>query len=210
MLTERFVTRHIGPRDSEIGEMLKAVGVKTLDELIDQTVPKGIRMDKPLNLPEPLSEQEYLAKIKGIASQNKIFSSFIGMGYYRTHTPSVILRNIFENPGWYTSYTPYQAEISQGRLEALLNFQTMVMDLTGMEMANASLLDEATAAAEAMLMMQSLRSRKAIKEGHNILFVDSDIFLDHVITDKNVKIINKREIIGNDERLAYVVKDGVV
>ncbi|MDD2195929.1 MAG: aminomethyl-transferring glycine dehydrogenase [Bacteroidales bacterium] len=186
MLTERFVTRHIGPRDSEIGEMLKAVGVKTLDELIDQTVPKGIRMDKPLNLPEPLSEQEYLAKIKGIASQNKIFSSFIGMGYYRTHTPSVILRNIFENPGWYTSYTPYQAEISQGRLEALLNFQTMVMDLTGMEMANASLLDEATAAAEAMLMMQSLRSRKAIKEGHNILFVDSDIF------PQNLEVIQTR------------------
>lgn len=186
MLTERFVTRHIGPRDSEIGEMLKAVGVKTLDELIDQTVPKGIRMDKPLNLPEPLSEQEYLAKIKGIASKNKVFSSFIGMGYYRTHTPSVILRNIFENPGWYTSYTPYQAEISQGRLEALINFQTVVMDLTGMEMANASLLDESTAAAEAMLMMQSLRSRKAVEEGHNILFVDSDIF------PQNLEVIETR------------------
>ncbi|HZJ73662.1 MAG TPA: aminomethyl-transferring glycine dehydrogenase [Perlabentimonas sp.] len=176
MSTERFVTRHVGPRDSEIDEMLKAVGVKTLDELIDQTVPKGIRMAGPLNLPAPLTEQEYLAKIKGFASQNKIFSSFIGMGYYGTHTPSVILRNIFENPGWYTSYTPYQAEISQGRLEALLNFQTAVMDLTGMEMANASLLDEATAAAEAMLMMHSLRSRKAVKEGRNILFVDSDVF----------------------------------
>ena len=176
MSTERFVTRHVGPRDSEIDEMLKAVGVKTLDELIDQTVPKGIRMAGPLNLPAPLTEQEYLAKIKGLASQNKIFSSFIGMGYYGTHTPSVILRNIFENPGWYTSYTPYQAEISQGRLEALINFQTAVMDLTGMEMANASLLDEATAAAEAMLMMHSLRSRKAVKEGRNILFVDSDVF----------------------------------
>ncbi|MDD4385076.1 MAG: aminomethyl-transferring glycine dehydrogenase [Bacteroidales bacterium] len=176
MSTERFDTRHIGPRDSEIDEMLKAVGVKTLDELIDQTVPKGIRLNGLLNLPAALSEHEYLAKIKGLASKNQIFSSFIGMGYYRTHTPSVILRNIFENPGWYTSYTPYQAEISQGRLEALLNFQTMVMDLTGMEMANASLLDEATAASEAMLMMHSLRSRQAVKEGRNLLFVDSDTF----------------------------------
>ena len=176
MSTERFVTRHIGPRDSEISEMLKVVGVKTLDELIDQTVPKGIRLKGLMNLPATLSEQEYLAKIKGIASKNQMFKSFIGMGYYGTHTPSVILRNIFENPGWYTSYTPYQAEISQGRLEALLNFQTMVMDLTGMEMANASLLDEATAAAEAMLMMHSLRSRQAVKEGHNIIFIDSDVF----------------------------------
>lgn len=186
MSTERFVTRHIGPRDSEIDEMLKVVGVKTLDELIDQTVPKGIRMDKPLNLPTPLSEQEYLAKIKGIASKNKVYRSFIGMGYYGTHTPSVILRNIFENPGWYTSYTPYQAEISQGRLEALLNFQTVVMDLTGMEIANASLLDESTAAAEAMLMMHSLRSRQAVKEERNILFIDSDVF------PQNLEVIGTR------------------
>ena len=176
MSTERFVSRHIGPRDSEINEMLKVVGVKSIDELIDQTVPKGIRMDKPLNLPAALTEQQYLAKIKGIASKNKVFRSFIGMGYYSTHTPSVILRNIFENPGWYTSYTPYQAEISQGRLEALLNFQTMVMDLTGMEIANASLLDESTAAAEAMHMMHGLRSRQAVNEGRNVLFVDSDVF----------------------------------
>lgn len=176
MSTERFVSRHIGPRDSEIDDMLKAVGVKSIDELIDQTVPKGIRMEKPLNLPEPLSESEYLVKIKSLASKNKLFRTFIGMGYYGTHTPSVILRNIFENPGWYTSYTPYQAEISQGRLEALLNFQTMVMDLTKMEIANASLLDESTAAAEAMLMMHSLRPRQAVKEGHNVIFVDSDVF----------------------------------
>lgn len=176
MSTERFVSRHIGPRESEIDDMLKAVGVKSIDELIDQTVPKGIRMEKPLNLPEPLSESEYLVKIKSLASKNKLFRTFIGMGYYGTHTPSVILRNIFENPGWYTSYTPYQAEISQGRLEALLNFQTMVMDLTKMEIANASLLDESTAAAEAMLMMHSLRPRQAVKEGHNVIFVDSDVF----------------------------------
>lgn len=186
MSTERFVNRHIGPRDSEIAEMLKAVGVKSVDELIEQTVPKGIHMDKPLNLPAPLTEQEYLGKIKSIASKNKLFRTFIGMGYYGTHTPSVILRNIFENPGWYTSYTPYQAEISQGRLEALLNFQTMVMDLTGMEIANASLLDESTAAAEAMLMMHSLRSRQAVKEERNVVFVDSDIF------PQNLEVIETR------------------
>jgi len=186
MSTERFVSRHIGPRDSEIDEMLKAVGVKSIDELIDQTVPKGIRMEKPLNLPEPLSESEYLGKIKSPASKNKLFRTFIGMGYYGTHTPSVILRNIFENPGWYTSYTPYQAEISQGRLEALLNFQTMVMDLTKMEIANASLLDESTAAAEAMLMMHSLRPRQAVKEGHNVIFVDSDVF------PQNLEVIETR------------------
>ena len=186
MSTERFVNRHIGPRDSEIAEMLKAVGAKSVDELIEQTVPKGIHMDKPLNLPAPLTEQEYLGKIKSIASKNKLFRTFIGMGYYGTHTPSVILRNIFENPGWYTSYTPYQAEISQGRLEALLNFQTMVMDLTGMEIANASLLDESTAAAEAMLMMHSLRSRQAVKEERNVVFVDSDIF------PQNLEVIETR------------------
>ena len=186
MSTERFVSRHIGPRDCEIDEMLKAVGVKTIDELIDQTVPKGIRMEKALNLPEPLSESEYLGKIKSLASKNKVFRTFIGMGYYGTHTPSVILRNVFENPGWYTSYTPYQAEISQGRLEALLNFQTMVMDLTKMEIANASLLDESTAAAEAMLMMHSLRPRQAVKEGRNVIFVDSDVF------PQNLEVVETR------------------
>ena len=186
MSTERFVTRHVGPRDSEIDEMVKVVGVKSLDELIDQTVPKSIRMEKPLNLPNPLTEQQYLSKIKGLAAKNKVFRSFIGMGYYGTHTPSVILRNIFENPGWYTSYTPYQAEISQGRLEALLNFQTVGMDLTGMQIANASLLDEATAAAEAMIMMFNLRSRQAVKEERNVLFVDSDIF------PQNLEVIETR------------------
>jgi glycine dehydrogenase len=176
MATDRFVSRHIGPRDHELKEMLDIVGVKSLDELINQTVPQSIRLSKPLNLPEPLTEHEYLAKAKQLAGKNKIFRSFIGMGYYGTFTPSVILRNIFENPGWYTSYTPYQAEISQGRLEALLNFQTMVMDLTGMEIANASLLDEATAAAEAVIMMYNLRSRQAVKEERDVVFIDSDIF----------------------------------
>lgn len=185
MLTDTFVSRHNGPRDHELDEMLKTIGVSSLDELIDQTVPRNIRLRKPLNLPAPLSEHEYLAKIKALAGKNKIYKTYIGMGYYGTVTPSVILRNIFENPSWYTSYTPYQAEISQGRLEALLNFQTVVIDLTGMQIANASLLDEATAAAEAMIMMFNLRSRDAVKAGKNVIFVDQDIFpqtLDVIIT----------------------------
>jgi len=185
MLTDTFVSRHNGPRDHELDEMLKTIGVSSLDELIDQTVPRNIRLRKPLNLPAPLSEHEYLGKIKALAGKNKIYKTYIGMGYYGTVTPSVILRNIFENPSWYTSYTPYQAEISQGRLEALLNFQTVVIDLTGMQIANASLLDEATAAAEAMIMMFNLRSRDAVKAGKNVVFVDQDIFpqtLDVIIT----------------------------
>lgn len=186
MKSECFVNRHIGPRESELPEMLKAVGVKSLDELIDQTVPRDIRMKGMLNLPEPLTEHEYLNKIRGMAAKNKLYRSFIGMGYYNTHTPSVILRNILENPSWYTSYTPYQAEISQGRLEALLNFQTVVMDLTGMEIANASLLDESTAAAEAMIMMFNLRSRQAVKEERNVVFVDSDVF------PQNLEVIETR------------------
>ncbi len=185
MATDSFVSRHNGPRESEIAYMLKQIGVSSIEELIDQTVPKPIRLPKPIAISEGISEYEFYKKIKAIAAKNKIYRSFIGMGYYGTATPAVILRNIFENPSWYTSYTPYQAEISQGRLEALINFQTMVMDLTGMEIANCSLLDEATAAAEAMLMMHGLRSRAAVKEGKNTLFVDENIFpqtLDVILT----------------------------
>ena len=188
MYTDKFISRHNGPRDHEIAEMLKVIGVSSIDELIDQTVPSNIRLKKPLNLPVAMSEYEYLTHIRKVAAKNKLYKSFIGMGYYGTITPSVILRNIFENPGWYTSYTPYQAEISQGRLEALLNFQTMVIELTGMQIANASLLDEATAAAEAMIMMYNLRSREAVKAGKNVLFVDHDIFpqtLDVIKTRSN-------------------------
>jgi len=188
MYTDKFISRHNGPRDHEIAEMLKAIGVSSIDELIDQTVPSNIRLKKPLNLPVAMSEYEYLTHIRKVAAKNKLYKSFIGMGYYGTITPSVILRNIFENPGWYTSYTPYQAEISQGRLEALLNYQTMVIELTGMQIANASLLDEATAAAEAMIMMHNLRSREAVKAGKNVLFVDHDIFpqtLDVIKTRSN-------------------------
>ncbi|CAM9243064.1 unnamed protein product [Sphacelaria rigidula] len=149
---DTFARRHIGPSDADVEVMMKDVGVKSLDDLVDRTVPHSIRLEKPLDLEEALSESEALAKLRAIADKNKVMKNFIGMGYYETTTPPVILRNMLENPGWYTAYTPYQAEISQGRLQSLLNFQTMVAELTGMDMSNASLLDEATAAAEAMSM----------------------------------------------------------
>ena len=147
-----FANRHIGPHDSAIDKMLVAVEVDSLDQLISETVPESIAFDGLLNLPAARSEVEALAELRELADQNVVMRSMIGQGYYDTHTPTVILRNVLEDPGWYTAYTPYQAEIAQGRLEALLNFQTMVADLTGMELSNASLLDEATAAAEAMTM----------------------------------------------------------
>ncbi|WP_375447435.1 aminomethyl-transferring glycine dehydrogenase [uncultured Fibrella sp.] len=155
--TDRFEDRHNGQFDQDFSQMLEAVGVDTVDELIEQTVPANIRLPRPLDLPAPKGEHEFLSDFKKLAQQNKVFTSYIGQGYYDTLTPNVILRNILENPAWYTAYTPYQAEIAQGRLEALLNFQTVVCDLTGMPIANASLLDEATAAAEAMTMLHSLR-----------------------------------------------------
>ena len=176
MSIEKFHTRHIGLREHELEKMLNTIGVSSLEELMEQTVPQAIRLKKPLQLAEGISEYEYYIKVKEIASKNKIFKNFIGMGYYDTVLPAVIMRNVLENPSWYTSYTPYQAEISQGRLEALLNFQTMVMDLTGMELANASLLDEATAAAEAMLMMFNARPRAMAKSGANVILVDKNIF----------------------------------
>jgi len=176
MATDKFIYRHNGPRETEIPAMLKKIGVSSLDELIGQTIPASIRLKKSLNLSPALTERKYFRRILEIASKNKVFDSYIGLGYYDTITPAVILRNIVENPSWYTSYTPYQAEISQGRLEALLNFQTMVCDLTGMELANASLLDEGTAAAEAMIMMFNTRSKNAVKEGKNVFFIDENIF----------------------------------
>ncbi len=176
MNTKSFASRHIGPDQKEINQMLKKIGVKSVDELIDQTIPQAIRLKKPLAIGKGLSEHEYLKQLKKIAAKNKVYTSYIGLGYYNTNVPPVIQRNILENPGWYTAYTPYQAEIAQGRLEALLNFQTMVMDLTGMEIANASLLDEATAAAEAMAMFFSNRSRDAVKRNANKFFVDAESF----------------------------------
>jgi glycine dehydrogenase len=161
---EDFQNRHIAPNEADTAEMLQTVGVNSIDELIEQTVPTAIRLKQPLNLSAAKSETEYLGALKQTSLLNKVFKSFIGQGYYDTITPGVILRNVFENPGWYTQYTPYQAEIAQGRLQALLNFQTMVIDLTGMEIANASLLDEGTAAAEAMFMQYSLRKNQAAKK----------------------------------------------
>ena len=168
--------RHIGIRKSDIPEMLKRIGVNSLEELINKTIPSQIRLKEPLKLDEPLSESEFLCHINAMAEKNKIFKSYIGTGWYDSITPAVIQRNVFENPAWYTSYTPYQAEISQGRLEALMIFQTVVSDLTGMPLANSSLLDEATAAAEAATMMYSLRSRQQQKDNANTLFVDSEVF----------------------------------
>ncbi|HET7732369.1 MAG TPA: glycine dehydrogenase (aminomethyl-transferring), partial [Paludibacter sp.] len=168
--------RHIGVSEQDEVFMLQTIGVKSLDELIDQTIPASIRLEGAIELPEPLTERQYAEHIAEIASKNKLFTSYIGQGWYDTCTPAVIQRNIFENPSWYTSYTPYQAEISQGRLEALLNFQTAVSDFTGMPLANASLLDEATAAAEAATMMLNLRSREQVKNEANVLFVDQSTF----------------------------------
>ncbi len=176
MKIEHFKTRHIGIKPEDLEKMLQTIGVESLDQLIDETIPADIRLKKPLSLPIALSEFEYANEINRIASANRIFTSYIGMGWYNNITPAPIFRNVFENPVWYTSYTPYQAEISQGRLEALINFQTMVSELTGLPLANSSLLDEATAAAEAASMMYGLRSRSLVKEGAETLFVDKNIF----------------------------------
>ena len=186
MSSDSFAIRHIGPRGSELPGMLRTIGVKSLDELIDRTVPDSIRLRQPLNLPKAMTEYEYLAHIRKLGSKNKIFRSFIGQGYYGVAPLSVIIRNVLENPSWYTSYTPYQAEISQGRLEALLNFQTMVIEMTGMQIANASLLDESTASAEAMIMMFNARPRAAVKAGANKFFVDEDVF------PQNIAVIETR------------------
>lgn len=205
MIRETFTSRHIGPSDSERAEMLNTIGVSSLEDLIDKTIPAAIRLDKNIELSEPTSEYEYLNNLRKIAAKNKTFKSFIGMGYYGTITPPVIQRNILENPGWYTAYTPYQAEISQGRLEALLNYQTMVSDLTGMELANASLLDEATAAAEAMAMF--FNTRKGAKKKTALqFFVDNKVFpqtlavLQTRAEPLNIEIVtgNWNEFEGND------------
>lgn len=173
---EQFKSRHIGINESDKQKMLESIGLNTMEELISQTIPSNIRLTKQLSLPKALSEHEYSKVIADIASKNEVFASYIGMGWYDTITPAAVYRNVFENPVWYTSYTPYQAEISQGRLEALLNFQTIVSDLTALPLANSSLLDEATAAAEAATMMYGLRSRDQVKSGVEVLFVDENIF----------------------------------
>lgn len=171
MTTDSFAYRHIGPREHEVEEMLKAVGVNSIEELIDETIPKNIRLKEELNLAPAYSENEFITKIRNLGRKNSVFKTYIGMGYHPTIMPGVVQRNILENPGWYTAYTPYQAEIAQGRLEALLNFQTVICDLTGLPIANASLLDESTAAAEAMSMFFAGRSRAKQKAGANKFFV---------------------------------------
>ncbi len=176
MDTTKFVNRHVGIAAEDLPAMLKAIGVHSLDELIDQTIPSNIRLKHDINLPEPMTEREFAEHINELASKNEVFTSYIGMGWYDTICPAPIQRNVFENPVWYTSYTPYQAEVSQGRLEALINFQTVICDLTGLPLTNCSLLDEATAAAEAMTMFHGARSRAQVKAGANTLFVDNQVF----------------------------------
>jgi len=181
MNTSSFALRHIGPRRSDLPEMLSTIGVDSMEQLIFETIPNDIRLEKDLVLDTALSEQEYLEHVNELASKNKVFKSFIGLGYHASNTPAVIQRNILENPGWYTAYTPYQAEIAQGRLEALLNFQTLVTDLTGMELANASLLDESTAAAEAMSLLFAVRER-AQKKNNVVKFFVSDEILPQTLS----------------------------
>jgi glycine dehydrogenase len=173
---DAFQSRHIGPDDDDRDGMLHAIGVHTIDDLVDQTIPRDIRLTTPLNLPPADTEAGYLRRLRSVASKNRLTRSYIGMGYYDCVTPAVIQRNVFENPGWYTPYTPYQAEIAQGRLESLLNFQTMVSDLTGMEIATASLLDEATAAAEAMAMFHRINTKKAPAGQPSVFLVSQHTF----------------------------------
>ena len=175
MRTDAFALRHLGPRETDLNHMFKTIGVDSLDQLIFETIPDDIRLKNDLNLEAPMTEYEYLNHIQELGKKNKVFKSYIGLGYHPAIVPAVIQRNIFENPGWYTAYTPYQAEIAQGRLEAILNFQTTVMELTGMEIANASLLDEGTAAAEAMALLLDVRSRDQKKNNVNKFFVSEEI-----------------------------------
>ena len=209
---DKFTNRHIGPDENQIREMLEVTGASSLDELINETIPSQIKLTEKLNLTEAVSEFKFLQNLKEIADKNKIFKSYIGMGYNPSITPQVILRNILENPGWYTQYTPYQAEISQGRLEALLNFQTMVTDLTAMDISNASLLDEGTSAAEAMLMFYHLRSGN--KKNANTIFVSEECFPQTIEVIKtratpleiNVQVGNHKNIELTDDIFAVLVQ----
>ena len=219
MFKEKFTQRHIGPNAIELDIILKTIGVESVEELLNQTIPDNIRLKKDLNIPEGISEMEFLKEIKKLSSLNKNFKTYIGLGYHDTFTPSVIQRNILENPGWYTAYTPYQPEIAQGRLEALLNFQTMICDLTKMELANASLLDEGTAAAEAMIMMFNNRSKQQKSSNKKKFFVDSNILpqtlsvlntrsnpLDIEIISGDIKSISQNDFFGCI--IQYPGKDG--
>ena len=204
MNPDNFSQRHIGPNADQLKEMLDVVGVDSVDELIDQTIPNTIRLQTTLDLDQPLSEQEFLDHIYALGAKNKVFKSYIGMGYNPSNLPAVIQRNILENPGWYTAYTPYQAEIAQGRLEALLNFQTMVTDLTGMELANASLLDESTSAAEAMALLFAVRERAAVKARVVKFFVAEDIYPQTLAVLKTRAIpIGIELVVGNPDEFNF-------
>jgi len=219
MFKENFTRRHIGPNSSDLNKILSTIGVNSVEQLLKQTIPEKIRLKKELNIPEGISEMEFLKEIKKLSSLNQKFKTYIGLGYHDTFTPSVIQRNILENPGWYTAYTPYQAEIAQGRLEALLNFQTMVCDITKMEIANASLLDEGTSAAEAMVMMYNNRSKDQKLTNQNKFYVDSNIFpqtlavlstrakpLNIELVVDDLKALNENEFFGCI--IQYPGKDG--
>jgi len=203
-LTNNFLSRHLGPRQKEIHKMLSFIGIESIEELLTETIPEEIRLKDKLESNTPLSEYQFLKHIQTLSNKNKLYDTYIGLGYHPTITPPVIQRNILENPGWYTAYTPYQAEIAQGRLEALFNFQTMVSDLTGMELANASLLDESTAAAEAMSMIFSLRTREQKKANANKLFVSNRIL------PQTLEVLNTRAtplgielVVGSESNIVY-------
>ena len=204
MNTEKFAFRHVGIRQQDLNHMFQTIGVEDLNALIDETIPGEIQLKKSLKLDDPISEAEFLNHLQALSKKNKVYKNYIGLGYHDSVTPSVIKRNILENPGWYTAYTPYQAEIAQGRLEALLNFQTMVTDLTGMELSNASLLDESTAAAEAMTMLHHLRSREQKKLGVNKFFVSEDVLPQtlSLLTTRSIPMGIELEV-GNHETFDF-------
>jgi glycine dehydrogenase len=218
----KFASRHIGPQERDLAVMLNTVGASSLEHLIDQTLPQSIRLEKEPNLAAPVSEEEFLDQLRGVAGKNTVLKSYLGQGYYGCVTPSVIQRNIFENPGWYTQYTPYQPEISQGRLEALLNYQTMVMDLTGMEVANASLLDEGTAAAEAMTMLHGVVNKQTDGSPADKLFVSAGCYAQTISVVKTRASAIGIEVVVGDHReikldktyfaalLQYPAQDGLV
>ncbi len=204
MRTDAFALRHIGPRESDLNHMFKTIGVENFEQLIYETIPDDIRLKNDLNLDAPMTEYEYTQHIHDLGKKNKVFKSYIGLGYHPTIVPAVIQRNIFENPGWYTAYTPYQAEIAQGRLEAILNFQTTVIELTGMEIANASLLDEGTAAAEAMALLFDVRSRDQKKNNVNKFFVSEEVLPQTIsVLQTRSTPIGVELVIGNHENFDF-------
>jgi glycine dehydrogenase len=204
MRTDAFALRHLGPRETDLNHMFKTIGVANLDQLIFETIPNDIRLKNELDLDAPMSEYEYLSHIQELGKKNKIFKSYIGLGYHPAIVPAVIQRNIFENPGWYTAYTPYQAEIAQGRLEAILNFQTTVIELTGMEIANASLLDEGTAAAEAMALLLDVRTRDQKKNNVTKFFVSEEILPQTLsVLQTRSTPLNIELVVGNHETFNF-------